>query len=293
MTQTERHLLVTISEDNLALFGLRFVNDFFHFKQSLRLTLFYVLPNQNEDPSQGDPVLRLAGRAPAFSPQEQQYPEVLLSAKKWLEDMGFPPDRVELKSRPARLGPVKDIVQEAERGLYDAVVLGRRGLGWFDEFFLDSVTHRMLWESITFPLWVCRNPARHRRNVLLCVDGSEQSLRMADHVGFILKDQPEHQITVFHCLGAAGAARQDVHAVMAGAGAALAENGIEDERISFLVKTAKDPAGVVLREAAKGEYAAVALGRSSGRPDTLANIFGSTSLTLLRNLEGAALWLSK
>ena len=59
------------------------------------------------------------------------------------------------------------------------------------------------------------------------------------------------------------------------------------------MKSSKDPAELILKQAEEGEFAAVAVGRTGGKPDGLRNIFGSTSQTLLRKLEGAALWISK
>ncbi len=288
----DRHFLVTISEDINALFGLRFVQGFFGNGSDLRLTLFYVTPRPGGDPGVNVPFCEPDSQ-PGFGKHCRQPPPALAAARDWLLDMGFPADRIALKAAPARLGTVKDIAAEAEEGLYDAVVLGRRGLSWFDELFDDSVTHRLLWEAITFPLWVCRNPARHRRNVLLCVDGSDQALRVADHVGFILRDMPDHSVTVFHNRAQPIAGNRAIEEVMAAAGEVLRRNGMEDERVNFLVKSSKDPASLILKEARDGEYAAVAVGRSGGKPDTMANIFGSTSQTLLRRMEGSALWISK
>ncbi len=288
----EKHLLVTISDDINALFGLRFVYNLLARRDLTRITLFSVAPRNGDELALGGP----------FNPGQdglnyvaapQSIPSSLTAARDWLLSMGFPADRVFLKSAPSQLGTVKDIAMEAERGLYDAVVLGRRGLGWFDEIFQDSVTHRLLWESISFPLWVCRNPIRHGRNVLLCVDGSDQALRMADHVGFILRDEPQHSVTVFHNRAQVRPEGQQIDDMLGAAGAILAQNGIEEERINYLVKSSKHPVELILREAHEAEYAAVAVGRSGGKPDSRTNLFGSISLSLLRTLEGSALWISK
>lgn len=289
----EKHLLVTISEDINALFGLRYVFGFFSRRDLVRLTLFYVTARPGTESFDSSAPFCATGQTSSFGNACRTPPQTLTTARDWLLDMGFPGDRIEMRSAPAKYGTVKDIAAEAERGLYDAVVLGRRGLSWFDEIFDDSVTHRMLWESISFPLWVCRNPMRHRKNVLLCVDGSEQCLRVADHVGYILRNEPEHSVTVFHNRAQSLPEGQSIEHITAGAIAALKENGIEDERIDVLVKSSKDPADLILKQAQAGEFAAVAVGRSGGKPDALRNIFGSISLTLLRKLEGAALWISK
>ena len=47
------------------------------------------------------------------------------------------------------------------------------------------------------PFWTCRKPDLERKNVLLCVDGSEPALRMADHVGFILAQERTQEVTLF------------------------------------------------------------------------------------------------
>jgi len=291
-TFVEKHLLVTISDDINALFGLRFVYNLLTRRDQVRLTLFSVAPRSGGDSLIGNP-FNAGQDGLNYSKPAGAAPATLTDARDWLLHMGFPPERVNLKFAPSQLGTVKDIALEAERGLYDAVVLGRRGLGWFDEFFQDSVTHRLLWESITFPLWICRNPIRHGRNVLLCVDGSEQALRMADHVGFILRDEPQHGITVFHNRAEARPEGRHIDDMLGAAGALLEQNGIEEERITYLVKSSKHPAELILREAHEAEYAAVAVGRSGGKPDPRTNLFGSISLTLLRSLEGSALWISK
>ena len=287
----EKHLLVTISEDINALYGLRFVHGFFSNPGATRLTLFYVSPRQ-----QGSGGFE-AG-APFCEPKQatacRQPPSALTAARDWLLGMGFPAGRIALKSAPAKLGTVKDIAAEAERGLYDAVVLGRRGLSWFDEIFQDSVTHRLLWETISFPLWVCRNPKKGNKNVLLCVDGSEECQRIADHVGFVLRDDPGHNVTVLHNRALDLPEDTHIEEIMRHAAQALTSNGVGDERIEFLVKSSKDPVELILKQAAQGAYAAVAIGRSNGRPEGLAkHLFGSISLSLLRKLESSALWISK
>ncbi|WP_243312770.1 universal stress protein [Fundidesulfovibrio agrisoli] len=292
MEVLEKHLLVSISEDVNAFFGLRYVFGFFTRRDLVRLTLFYVGPRHPQPGLENLPYCSL-DETQSFGGGCRPVPQALHTARNWLLDMGFPAERIELKAFPAKLGTVKDIATEAERGMYDAVVLGRRGLSWFDEMFDDSVSHRLLWESISFPLWVCRNPVRNRRNVLLCVDGSEQSLRVADHVGFVLRDEPEHSVTVLHNRASTPVGNRSIESVMAEAGELLRENGLEEERISYLVKSSKHPADMILEEARKGEYAAVAIGRTGGKPGAFSNIFGSLSQTLLRKLEGAALWVSK
>jgi hypothetical protein len=48
------------------------------------------------------------------------------------------------------------------------------------------------------PLWICPESDLQRKNVLVCVDGSDNAYRAVDHVGFILAGENQHGITLLH-----------------------------------------------------------------------------------------------
>lgn len=279
----QKHLLVAVNDAASSL-SLRFVFDFFANRDELELTLYYVAPKKEPDAFTPQ-TIDGKSLAPAIDPEGVPAME---QAKNWLLSMGYPAANIHLKASHSDMGVVKDIARECEEGLYDAAVLGRRGLSWFEEVFAYSVTHRILWERIAFPLWVCRNPEKGRKNVLLCVDGSEGCLRVADHVGFILRDEPDHGVTLLHVETGLYSPLEDIFAKPR---QMLLDNGFPEDRIETRSISSKTPARTIVSEA-KG-YAAVAIGRSSGRPTAFGHIFGSTSLKILRSLEGAALWLCK
>lgn len=288
----EKQLLVACGDEYQTSQSLRFVHNFFTRREELKLTLFYVVPRRPD--WRLDPV-NLEATPEAIPHIEQDKisrgEPAMAKAKDWLVSMGFRPDQIAVKVSQGKLGTVKEIVRESEEGLYDAAVLGRRGLSWFEEMVTDSVSHRILWESLSFPIWICRNPQRDRKNVLVCVDGSEECLRVADHVGFMLRNEPGHDITLLHVC--ADARCLDADAIFSRALAEIKGNDIADERISQKVLTSSHPAKTILHEAEQHRYAAVAIGRTSHKPSTLKHIFATTSLKILRGIEGAALWLCK
>ncbi len=280
----QKHLLVAVSDAIASSLSLRFISDFFTNCEELELTLYYVSRRREPDaikPQIIEGVTFDSALDPASVPAMEQ-------ARKLLLSLGYPEKNIHAKTSPSDLGVVKDIVHESEEGLYDAAVLGRRGLSWFEEIFAYSVTHRILWEKIAFPIWVCRNPARGRKNVLVCVDGSEGCLRVADHVGFMLQDEPEHDVTLLHV---ASDRYSPIGDIFAKPRQMLLENGFPEDRITARSMYSKNPARTIVEEAAN--YAAVAIGRTSGRPTAFGHLFGTTSLKILRSLEGAALWLCK
>ena len=288
----EKHLLVTVSDEFLTSQSLRFVHQFFTRREDLKLTLFYVVPRRPD--WRLDPI-NLEANPEAIVHIEHDKATcglpAMAKAQAWLLSMGFTPDQVIVRCAEGSLGTVKEIVKESEEGLYDAAVLGRRGLSWFEEMVSDSVSHRILWESLTFPIWICRKPERGRKNVLVCVDGSEECLRVADHVGFMLRHEPDHDITLLHVCSDSHCV--DAEQIFGRAMAEIKANEIPDERINIKVMTSSNPAKTILHEADSHKYAAVAIGRTSHKPSTLKHIFATTSLKILRGIEGAALWLCK
>ncbi len=272
----EKHLLVTIGDDETTWFGLRFMHGFFPDFCDLRLTLFYV--------DQRGPNL------PAGQGQK-----ALAKAKDWVVAEGCPATKVETKSMRSRGGTVKEIIQEALKGQYDAVIFGRRGLTWMEGLISDSVSNDVLWKDIDFPVWVCRRPALlHNKSVLLCADGSESSLCIADHVGFMIADKPEISVTIFTVQTDQDANSPEVQDVFDASRAALAANGVEEERIHERVVTDDSPAKAILAEAATHNYAVVATGMSGKKPGVIKTFQpGSTAIQLLKRVEGFTLWVCK
>ena len=64
-------------------------------------------------------------------------------AKKQLIAAGFAEEDVEIKLNPRKKGVARDIAAEANTG-YDLVVMGRRGVSAVREFFLGSITQKVL-----------------------------------------------------------------------------------------------------------------------------------------------------
>ena len=64
-------------------------------------------------------------------------------ARALLAASGFPETGIRLKLEARKKGIAKDILDEAETG-YDLIVIGRRGLSPLAEFFIGSVSHKIL-----------------------------------------------------------------------------------------------------------------------------------------------------
>ncbi|MDY0041416.1 MAG: hypothetical protein RBS57_13985 [Desulforhabdus sp.] len=283
----QKHLLITISDDVRILHGVRFVGSFFANKSKLDITLLYVAPyaaTSGGDRAQRDlhrknkEIYRRKGEAS------------LGVAKNILLERGFSAENISSKLMFKQFGTVKDIIREAHAQSYDAVVLGKRGYAVFENIMKDSVSKAIMERDIGFPIWICRRPEEDRKNVLLCVDGSEPSLRMADHVGFMLQSEIEHQVTVFH----ADTGEKNVEAILDAAKQKLLANGIEQERINLQVVASTGVVKTIAAEVERKAFAVVAVGRVGVKKGGLKQwLVGSRSMKLLEDLENAVLWVSK
>jgi nucleotide-binding universal stress UspA family protein len=110
---------------------------------------------------------------------------------------GIAPERISSDAHLSRAGIAADIIHEARRGLYDALVIGRRGLGRLEQFFIGSVSTTVLEKCYDVPVWIIDGQVDSRK-FLVPVDGSEHTLRAVDHLAFIVKDVPKVEITLFH-----------------------------------------------------------------------------------------------
>lgn len=291
----EKHLLVTISEEKSALYGVRFVGRFFTNTENVRLTLFASAPQAPEVMGTG---MGYEGKLRAEEYDElsrRRSQEAVDRARNLLRERGFPHDSLEGKVASRRFSKVMDIVQEAEAGMYDAVVLGRRGLGRLEEALEQSVSQGLLQESMTIPLWICRMPEINRKNVLVCVDGSVPAYQAVDHAAFMLVEEPSHNLTLLK-VNAPGASSEDGEneTVFSKALEICKNNGLVASRVSTRIIYDTSTAQAILAEVERGRYAAVAVGHS-GRSRRLMGrfLFGSVSMTLLRRLMGAALWVCR
>ncbi len=290
-----RHYLATISSDLNALYGLKFLGRFVSDPSKIDVTLFFsaMRPAKYEP---GMPSFEEKNELELLAhKREAQCRKTLEQARRFLVSYyGFNPDQITLKfkfrDRPTNI----DIILEGEHGLYDAIILGRRGLSRVQEIVEDSVTSRIFVANHTIPFWICRPTPPDYRDVLLCADGSDPSLRIADHVGFILAEEPRHKVHIYHVWDPAKEEnRMQAEDIVDQAREILLENNLPKEQITTEIVRSAGAARRILDKVHKGSFAAVAVGRTGEEAPFLHRlVIGSVSHKLLRSLETGSLWVS-
>lgn len=290
----EKQFLVTISNDVEHLFGVKFICSFFHKMSEHRVTLLHICRRDCNDMTK---TLMKKWDGPAENVQGQLTVGVRRSiqkAEELFKDCRMSIDQIITKTVAERYGKVKDILRESSKGLYDTVVLGRRAsysLQWMFERPADETVKAMVRDSsCTSPLWVCPDPEPGRKNVLLCVDGSDNAYRAVDHVGYILSAQDQHTITLFHV---ADTTDKQSDQIFQRAEAILNEHNIKAERISRNSIWGVSVPRSILWEIEKGGYTAVAVGMCGQKKRGLLkdlNLAGGTTVKLISKIEKASLW---
>ena len=122
---------------------------------------------------------------------------VLDQSREVLIRHGMAPAAIETVTQPRVLGLARDILVRAETVLYDAIVVGRRGLSGVQKLFMGSLTAKLCQHTEIVPVWVV-DGKRAQDGYLLAVDGSQNALRAVDHFAFMLSGSRSARVTLLH-----------------------------------------------------------------------------------------------
>jgi len=288
-----KHFLVTVSDEYEQLTGVEFVCSFFKQLSEHQITLLHISRLDAKDMNQS--LMKMWDE-----PDDKVNGRLTTGARKALDksieilgNSNMSVDQMITKTFPERYGKIKDILGEAAAGLYDAIILGKRAsytLQWFFERPAEEIPLKIIQDSsLSSPLWICPETEMGRKNVLVCVDGSEGSYRAVDHVGYILSQQDQHAITVFHVENGAGLNTKEIFEKST---RILHSHNIVDERINTDTTWGLNVAGTISSYAESTGVAAIAVGLEGVDEGILKrmHLAGGTTASLIGKAEKISLW---
>jgi nucleotide-binding universal stress UspA family protein len=142
-----RKILIAFDDSENAMRAVSYVAE--TFTKNVRITLFSVLHDTAALCDMNSPELTpyFKSQQHAFCVLEDKQKELVseaqLKAKALLIENGFGEDQIQIKSESKKKGIARDIANEAQLG-YDLIVVGRRGTSGIKEYFLGSISQKIL-----------------------------------------------------------------------------------------------------------------------------------------------------
>jgi len=84
----------------------------------------------------------------------KQIAPYMIKARETLLNAGLSDDQIATKVVDGTRSPADDILKEARDNDFGTIVLGRRGLSGFKEFFMGSVTSKVMCRSLGLATWI-------------------------------------------------------------------------------------------------------------------------------------------
>ena len=310
----EKRILVGFDGSERSMRAVDYVGFMFQNRKDIHLTILYLMNPLPALPKEQDISLRhkLHQQKERLEKERKERAGAAFKrAKEVLIRKNIPEDRFTVKAEFQKLGKARDLLNIAEKGnSFDAVVVGRRGLGAFTKMFAGSVSIELVRMQKEIPAVVVGNVIESKK-VLIAMDDSENSLRAVDYASFILGNDPEVEFTLFSALPSLKTMlgegisceinelekcyqsdeERQMNESFARAEKIFSDAGVEYARIKTKIKKksfniAKD----IYEEAKRGGCGTVVLGRK-GRTGLKGIVMGSVSLKSLALIEDRAVWI--
>jgi nucleotide-binding universal stress UspA family protein len=195
----EKQVLIPVDKSRSSLLAVRYVAHAASFIQNLHCVLFHVQAPVSlylREEAARDLHVR-AQLNKTVKKNEAAAMAVLSGLESEMVDAGFARDRISLVTRPRELGLAQDVIEYAQKKMLDAIVVGRRGIAGIQKFFDASVSDAILERSQVIPVWLVNGDDRPKK-ILVAIDGSRDSLRAVDHVGFMMSGSKQVNVTLIH-----------------------------------------------------------------------------------------------
>jgi len=308
----QKKILIAVDGSPYSTHSLRYLGQLFQQLPEIHFHLLSLIPASNLGSAARD-WLNEAELLNTVSPATRNLlatqKKYMLQATDTLKRLGIAEEQIHTSVRLSQHSVAQEIIREARQGKYDALLIGRRGIGKLEEIIMGSVSATILEKCHDVPLWIIDGQVDSRK-FLVPVDGTSHSLKAIDHLAFILAGNPFAEVTLFYSkalLGSRPAIEpKDFYAVWGEAWCEehlrredslfhapkqiLIDGGFPAERI-FRLETSMgfDPSRQILRQALIDDFGTIVMGRRGEEVNK--GIFRGVSDRVLLMAEEVAIWI--
>ena len=307
-----KKILIAVDGSPYSTHSLRYLGQLFHHLPDIHFHLLSIVPAS----SAGSAARDWLTEAELLNTVSSATRNLLVAQKKYMEQavdtlkrLDIPGEQVHTSVRLSQRSVADDIIHEARQGKYDALLIGRRGIGKLEEMIMGSVSATILEKCHDVPLWIIDGQVNSCK-FLVPVDGTCHSLKAIDHLAFILADNPCAEVTLFYSKALLGShpkiEPKDFYTVWGEAWCEehlrredslfhapkqlLIDSGFPAERI-FWQETFMgiDPSRQILRQALIDDFGTIVMGRRG--EEVSKGIFRGVSDRVLLMAEEVAVWI--
>jgi len=307
-----KKILVAVDGSPYSTHSLRYLGQLFHHLPDTHFHLLSLVPASSAGSTARDWLSEaelLNTVSPATRNLLAAQKKYMLQATETLRRLGIDEAQIHTSIRLSLRGVPQDIIHEAREGKYDALLIGRRGIGKLEEMIMGSVSATILEKCHDVPLWIIDGQVNSCK-FLVPVDGTRHSLKAIDHLAFILADNPCAEVTLFYSKALLGShpkiEPRDFYAVWGEAWCEehlrrpdslfhapkqiLIDGGFPAERIFWLETfMGIDPSRQILRQALIDDFGTIVMGRRGEKANK--GFFRGVSDRVLLMAEEVAIWI--
>ena len=195
----EKKIMIAVDDSRHSKNAVRYAAGIHEVLKDMSLTLMHVQPTISQY------LLDEAKKSPkAYAELEKVNLKNTETANRLLKEykeqmmaLGIAESDIQLKTQPRMLGVAKDILEFSMAGHFDAIIMGRRGLSGLQDVFLGSVSANVVNHTSNTPIWLVDEKGTSK-DILVAVDGSENSLKAVDHLALMTAKNTDVKISFFH-----------------------------------------------------------------------------------------------
>ena len=304
----DKKILVAIDGSVYSSNSLDYLIRLFNKDTNLSIHLISIVSSAGGDQNWMMDVDPLRTQSPATERRTRTAIKYLKDAKARLLRNGFTEKQVTFSTETTSSAIAIAIHHEANRGLYDGLLVGRRGVGKVGEMFFGSVSSHLIEHCHEIPLWLIDGEVTSTR-FLLAVHSLAASLMAADHLSYIMQANKKAKVCLYHSSSLfknkPNADPVDFHEqwgkqwcedhldienfLFHAHAQILMDNGVEKKRISQLqMRMDIDVSHDLLRQAKKHHCGTIVIGRRGRNVNK--GLLGGVSDRTMQYAQNMAVW---
>ncbi|MDL2122373.1 MAG: universal stress protein [Deltaproteobacteria bacterium] len=311
MKDLTKSIVIPLDGSKNSLRSLEYINLIYGPGHSLEVTLIHILPSLPPILTDNKSIdKKTRARLKAVEKKNEDMAEQILSeAKNILLSKGFNEEKIKTCCQKRGITIAQDICNWASIKQVDTILLTKRGRTEIKSFFMGEVSTRLVEYRKNNPVWILEGGI-NSKNVLVCVDNSENALRAVDHVSFMLSGTDCH-ITIFHTMKHLSRfvpmqvleeaedleqlwrnkAGKEIAPYIKKAREILLKAGLGEEQITTKVtEGSRSTADDILKEAQDNDHGTIVLGRR-GLSAVKEFFMGSVTTSVLNRAVSLAIWI--